>query len=212
MRRTSRGSSGSCGRTPASTRSRSSTSPAAQWFWGREAESDANRESYAQLLIEVHEALVHVFGSRRPLELASWDGGHDSSNAWGEAWSHNATALADVDAVTNHPYGGRGRRATASLGNRSLVEAAEAVSQKPIYVTEVGFPTGNALGDSLNYSEAEQAQAIRRFALWAQHTGYVAGVTFYGYRDSREGGGYGIETHRGRHKPAFRVLEQLRRG
>jgi hypothetical protein len=30
-------------------------------------------------------------------------------------------------------------------------------------------------------------------------------------RDSHEGGGYGIETHHGRHKPAFAVLEGLRR-
>jgi hypothetical protein len=186
--------------------------PGGNWFWGPEAESQANRESYAQLLIEVHEALGHSFGSRRPLELASWDGGHDSSNAWGEAWSRNTEALAAVDAVTNHPYGGRGGRASASLGNRSLVEADEAVSHKPIFITEVGFPTGNALGDSLNYSEVEQAAAIRSFALWARDTGYVAGVTFYGYRDAREGGGYGIETHRGRHKAAFGVLERLHGG
>ncbi|HEY7835885.1 MAG TPA: hypothetical protein VIB59_00380 [Solirubrobacteraceae bacterium] len=186
--------------------------PGGQWFWGAQAESAANRESYAQLLIEVHDALVRSFGARRPLELASWDGGHDSSNAWGEAWSLNATALADVDAVTNHPYGGRGSRAKASLGNRRVVEADEAVSHKPIYITEVGFPTIGPTDDSLRYSEAEQASAIRRFALWARRTGYVAGVTFYGYRDAREGGGYGIETHRGRHKPAFRVLEKLHRG
>src|SRR6185437_1949031 len=66
--------------------------PGGNWFWGASSESSANRESYAQLLIEVHEALVSNFGARRPLELASWDGGHDSSNAWGEAWSRNATA------------------------------------------------------------------------------------------------------------------------
>ena len=186
--------------------------PGGSWFWGPEAESQANRESYAELLIEVHEALVRRFGSRRPLELASWDGGHDSSNAWGEAWSRNAAALAAVDAVTNHPYGGRDGRAQASLGNRRLVEADEAVSHKPIFITEIGFPTGHAFADSLQYSEGEQAAAINSFARWARSTGYVAGVTFYGYRDAREGGGYGIETHRGRHKPAFAVLEQLRRG
>jgi hypothetical protein len=185
--------------------------PGGQWFWGAQAESAENRESYAQLLIEVHDALVRSFGARRPLELASWDGGHDSSNAWGEAWSRNATALADVDAVTNHPYGGRGSRSTAILGNRRAVEADEAVSHKPVFVTEIGFPTTGPTGDSLRYSEAEQASAIRDFALWARRTGYVAGVTFYGYRDSREGGGYGIETHRGRRKPAFRALELLRR-
>ena len=185
--------------------------PGGQWFWGHDAESDENRESYAQLLVEVHEALVARFGARRPLELASWDGGHDSSNAWGEAWSRNAVALADVDGVTNHPYGGRGERGQAILGNRPLIEADEAVSHKPIYITEVGFPTGHNLGDSLLYTEAEQALAISSFARWARRTPYIAGVTFYGYRDAHEGGGYGIETHRGRRKPAFAVLERLRR-
>ena len=186
--------------------------PGGSWFWGPQAESAGNRESYAQLLIEVHRALVASFGARRPLELASWDGGHDSSNAWGEAWSRNPAALADVDAVTNHPYGGRDARALAILGNRRLIEADEAVSHKPIYITEVGFPTGNNNSDSLMYSEAEQAFAIDSFARWASRTGYIAGVTFYGYRDSREGGGYGIETHRGHRKSAYAVLERLRRG
>jgi hypothetical protein len=186
--------------------------PGGSWFWGREAESQANRESYAQLLIEVHEALVSKFGARRPLELASWDGGHDSSDAWGEAWSRNAAALADVDGVTNHPYGGQGERSTAILGHRKLVEETEAVSHKPIYITEVGFPTGHNFSDSLLYSEAEQAYAIASFAQWARHTGYVAAVTFYGYRDAREGGGYGVETHRGRRKAAYGVLARLRRG
>jgi hypothetical protein len=184
--------------------------PGGQWFWGPQAESAANRESYAQLLMEVHDALVANFGARRPRELASWDGGHDSSNAWGEAWSKNAAALADVDGVTNHPYGGRGPRAAAIRGNRRLVEADEAVSHKPIYITEVGFPTGNAASDSLDYTEAEQARAIRSFALWARRTRYIAAVTFYGYRDAHEGGGYGIETHHGLRKAAYAVLEQLR--
>jgi hypothetical protein len=186
--------------------------PGGSWFWGAQAESAENRESYARLLIEVHEALLANFGARRPLELGSWDGGHDASNAWGEAWSRNAAALADVDAVTNHPYGGRDGRAHAILGNRRLIEGDEAVSHKPIYVTEVGFPTGNNNGDSLRYSEAEQAFAIGAFAHWASRTGYVAGVTFYGYRDAREGGGYGIETHRGHRKAAYAVLQQMRRG
>ncbi len=186
--------------------------PGGSWFWGSDAESQENRESYAQLLIEVHEALARDFGSERPLELASWDGGHDSSNAWGEAWSRNAKALADVDAVTNHPYGGRGGRAQAILGNRQLIEADESVSHKPIYITEVGFPTGSNFSDSLLYSEAEQAFAISSFARWARGTGYIGGVTFYGYRDAREGGGYGIETHRGRHKQAYSVLARMRGG
>ena len=185
--------------------------PGGSWFWGPQAESEANRESYAQLLIEVHEALVARFGAARPLELASWDGGLDSSNAWGEAWSRNTAALADVDGVTNHPYGGRGPRAQAILGNRALVAQDEAVSHKPIYITEVGFPTSGPTSDSLRYTQSEQAWATYQFGMWARSTGYVAGVTFYGYRDAKEGGGYGVETHRGARKQAFAALESLAR-
>jgi hypothetical protein len=185
--------------------------PGGSWFWGSQSESRANRESYARLLIEVHEALLANFGAARPLELASWDGGHDSSNAWGEAWSRNRTALADVDGVTNHPYGGTGDRAHASLGDRALVAADEAVSHKPIFITEVGFPTKGPTADSLQYSEDEQASATYRFGLWAQGTGYVDGVTFFAYRDAKEGGGYGVETHRGTKKKAFAALERLHR-
>ena len=183
--------------------------PGGNWFWGSSAEAPANRESYAQLLIEVHEALASNFGASRPLELASWDGGHSSSNAWGEAWSRNATALADVDAVTSHPYGGTGSRANAILGNRRLVESAHLASQKPVYITEVGFPTKGPTGDSLQYSEAEEAWAMFQFAQWARSTGYVAGVTFYGWRDGTEGGGYGIETHAGAKKLAYTALQDL---
>jgi hypothetical protein len=183
--------------------------PAGPWFWGPGAYSSANCESYSRLLIEVHRSLAAHFGARRPLELASWDGGYDSSNAWGEAWSRNAAALAAVDGVTNHPYGGRGARSQAILGDRRLVEADEAVSHKPIYITEVGFPTGNNFSDSLPYTEAEEAWAIGSFARWAKSTGYIAAVTFYNYRDARDGGGYGVESHRGRHKPAYAVLEHL---
>jgi hypothetical protein len=184
--------------------------PGGNWFWGGSSESSTNRESYARLLIEVHEALVANFGAARPLELASWDGGHDSSNAWGEAWSKNAAALADVDGVTSHPYGGTGSRANAILGNRRLVEAAHAASHKPIYITEVGFPTKGPTGDSLQYTEVEQAWALYQFATWAKNTGYVAGVTFYGYRDGTEGGGYGVETHAGVRKLAYTALQELR--
>lgn len=186
--------------------------PGGSWFWGSNSESAANRESYAKLLIEVHEALVANFGNSRPLILASWDGGHDSSNAWGEAWSKNTTALADVDGVTNHPYGGTGNRSTAALGNRGLVEGDEAKSHKPIFITEVGFPTKGPTGDSLQYTETEEASAIFNFAAWAKTKGYIVGVTFYNYRDEGEGGGYGIITHSGTKKRAYTALKQFNEG
>jgi exo-beta-1,3-glucanase (GH17 family) len=91
------------------------------------------------------------------------------------------------------------------------VARATAISHKPVYITEVGFPTAGPTADSLRYTEAEQASAIYRFGRWAEHTKYVAAVTFFTYRDEREGGGYGVETRRGVKKKAFKALERLQR-
>lgn len=186
--------------------------PGGSWFWGSSSESAANREAYARLVIAVHEALVKEFGAARPLQICSFDGGHDSSDAWGEAWSRVPGALAACDAVTNHPYGGTGNRSTAILGDRALVERTHALSGEPVWVTEVGFPTKGPTGDSLQYTEAEQAWAMYHFFEWAAATGYVPVVTEYGYRDSGEGGGYGVETHAGAHKLSFTAVQEFDAG
>jgi len=86
------------------------------------------------------------------------------------------------------------------------------VTGKPVAVTEVGFPTGHNAGDSLLYSEAEQAWSMYHFYEWASHTGYVRVVTEYGYRDGEEGGGYGIETHAGAHKKAYTAVQEMAAG
>jgi hypothetical protein len=182
--------------------------PGGQWFWGGEAESQANRTAYANLIVAVHDALVANFGAARPLILASYDGGHDSSNAWGEGWSQNATALADADMITEHPYGGVGERSVASLGDRANVQAAYAKTHKPIAITEVGFPTKGPTGDSLQYSEAEQASNVARIVAWARSTGFVKAITIYGYRDAGAEGGYGLQKHDGTKKPAWLALER----
>jgi len=180
--------------------------PGGQWFWGGEAESAANRSAYAQLIVAVHDALVASFGAARPLILASYDGGHDSSNAWGEAWTQNKAALADADMITEHPYGGVGERAVASLGDRVNVQAAYAKTHKPIAITEVGFPTKGPTGDSLQYSETEQARSIAGIIGWARSTGFVKAITVYGYRDAGLEGGYGLQKHDGTKKAAWLAL------
>jgi hypothetical protein len=191
--------------------------PGGSWFWGSSSESSGNRESYGKLVVEVNKALVANFGVARPLELCSWDGGHDSSNAWGKAWSKVSGALAACDAVTNHPYGGTGTRKPTSesggiYGARKLVEETHHETSKPVDITEVGFPTKGPTGDSLQYTETEQAWALYNFDTWANHAGYIPFVTFYGYRDEKEGGGYGIETHAGAKKKAWTALQQFAAG
>jgi hypothetical protein len=180
--------------------------PGGEWFWGEDAESPANRDAYAKLIVAVHDALAARFGSKRPLILASYDGGQLESNAWGEAWSKDQTALDDADMLTEHPYGGTGERASASLGNRAKVQAAHAQTGKPIAITEVGWPTKGPNGNSLQFSEAEEAANITSFLGWARASGYVKVATIYNYRDTGEGGGYGVQTHLGVEKPAWFAL------
>lgn len=181
--------------------------PGGQWFWGRDAESSANREAYGRLVIAVHEALVREFGSRRPLQLCSADGGHSSSDAWLGGWSRVAGAVEACDELTNHPYGGNGDRSQASRGNRRLVEETIALAHKPVAITEVGFPTSGPTADSLAYTEREQAKAVFDFITWARaRAPAVALVTVYGYRDATLGGGYGVELHSGVRKLAYSAL------
>jgi hypothetical protein len=181
--------------------------PGGSWFWGSDAESTANREAYGRLVLAVHEALVREFGSRRPLQLCSADGGHSSSDAWLEGWSKVPGAMGACDDLTNHPYGGKGDRPQASLGNRVLVEKTIALAHKPVAITEVGFPTRGPTSDSLAYSESEQANAVFDFVTWARAKApAVALVTVYGYRDATLGGGYGVELHSGVRKLSYAAL------
>jgi hypothetical protein len=160
-------------------------------------------------VVAVHNALVKEFGTSRPLQLCSMDGGHDSLDAFGEAWMKNKEALAGCDMLTNHPYGGQGAREAAKLGDRKLVERTWTLTGKPVAVTEVGFPNGHNAGDSLLYSESEQAWAMYHFYEWASHTGHVPVVTEYGYRDGQVGGGYGIENHAGARKQAYTAVKEF---
>jgi Glycosyl hydrolase catalytic core len=186
--------------------------PGGQWFWGDDAESEANRSAYAQLVIAVHDALLARFGASRPLVLASYDGGQVSSNAWGEAWTQNATALADADMLTVHPYAGTDDRASYVLGDRAKVQAAHAKTGKPIAITEVGFATKGAGGDVPEISEAEQAGAVAGIVAWARTQGYVKAIVIYNYRDTGEGGGYGVQKHDGTRKPAWPALARAAAG
>jgi hypothetical protein len=186
--------------------------PGNAFFWGKGAEAEANRSAYANLIVAVHDALAARFGAKRPLIFASYDGG-DSSNAWGEAWTQNTTALADADMLTEHPYGLGTQRSSAALGNRAEVEAAHAKTGKPIAITEVGWPTNGATVESgpVEYSEAEQANNIGAFVYWARQTGYVKSLTIYNYRDTGEGGGFGVQTHAGAKKRSWFALIQAAR-
>jgi Glycosyl hydrolase catalytic core len=186
--------------------------PAGSWFWGSGAESPANEAAYANLLNVVHAAFVKEFGSARPLILGSYGNASAFEGEWGQAWWRDVNHES-VDGVTVHPYGGTDNRSASAEGNRLQVAQAHEQTGKPVYVTEVGWPTAlgqPATGDSLQWSEAEQAQNITSFIDWAKSTGYVADVTIFNYRDYGTNDWYGIESSAGRHKPAYAALAAFR--
>ena len=185
--------------------------PGGSWFWGSEADSEANVKAYAALLKTVYETFA-PYGSARPKLLASYDGGSASKEGeWGARWFKLINPKW-IDGVTVHPYGGTGSRESSALGNRASVERAHAETGLPVWVTEVGWPTAvgqPATGDSLQWSWAEQAANIASFVKWARGTGYVADVTIFQYRDYGTNDFYGIETSSGAHKPSYETLRTL---
>lgn len=173
--------------------------PDGSWFWS----DPKNYAAYTRLLKAVHEALAADFpASIRPRVLAAWDG------SFGLGWKALG-GLAYCDGVTVHPYGGATGATGGALGNRRSVEEAHAQSGKPVYVTEIGWPTAvgkPATGDSQQWSETQQAESITGFVRWARATGYVAMVDVFGYVDYGANNWYGIERRDRTHKPAFAAL------
>ncbi len=183
--------------------------PGGSWFW-----SDPNNFSaYVALLKATHEAFAALPAASRPKILASWDGG-GAGRTWGDGWK-NLGGLAYVDGVTVHPYGGTGERAESALGDRGDVEQAHAESGLPVYVTEIGWPTdvgGEPTGDSLQWTESQQAENITNFITWAKSTGYTAMVVIFAYRDYGINSWYGIEREDGSRKLSYAALAAFKAG
>ncbi len=161
---------------------------------------------YANLTKAVHSALEANFASAvRPKLLVSYDGGYNGS-AYGRAIF---AAGAVADGVTVHPYGGHG--AGSALGNRERVTQAHAETGLPVYVTEVGWPTATGMpqtGDSLQWTEQQQAENITNFISWARSLGYVDDVTYFNYADYGANDWYGIVNATGTaHKLGYAALK-----
>jgi hypothetical protein len=189
--------------------------PGNEWgAMGPNAGSAANAAAYDHLLKVVHEALVANFGTDYPPVLASYDGG-EGPTTWGqEMWAAEPNVGNYINGITLHSYGGTSSRAHSALGDRGMIEAAHAQHPNiPIYITEVGWPTAvgqPSTGDSLQWTEAEQAQNITSFVNWAKGTGYIQDVTIFNYRDYGSNDFYGIETAGGGHKLSYTALAAFR--
>ncbi len=176
-------------------------------FWS----DPKNYAAYAKIAKAVHEALATLPAASRPAELCSWDGGEASASPdkpWGQGIKA-AGALPYCDGVTVHPYGGASGGDGGALGGRKDVELAHSESGKPVYVTEIGWPTAAgqpATGDSQQWTEAQQASNITGFMQWASATGYVPMVIYFNYVDYGTNDFYGIETKARKHKLGFAAL------
>jgi hypothetical protein len=183
--------------------------PGNKIFWS----DPTNYKAYAKIAQAVHEALATLPAASRPVELCSWDGGEASPNAnkpWGQGIKA-AGALPYCDGVTVHPYGGANGGDDGALGGRKDVELAHSESGKPVYVTEIGWPTAvgkPATGDSQQWTEAQQAANITGFMQWASGTGYIPMVIYFNYVDYGSNDFYGIETKERKHKLGFAALAE----
>jgi hypothetical protein len=194
------------------------------------ADSTANAQAYGDLVEATYNAFHAQYGSNSPKILAyTFANGCSNGSAVGcsdpwasELLAHDPTIANYYDGVLLHPYGGTGDSTLSAQGDRNAITSAHQYTGKPVYVTEVGWPTDcsgscpsstNETGDSLQWSEQEQADNIYNFITWARGTGYVNAVYIYAYLDDAAPGWYGLSRGdnnpngaRYTHKPAWTVL------
>jgi hypothetical protein len=197
--------------------------PDGSWFWGSNAKDQTNATAYANLLKTVHNTFVSRFGSNHPLILANWD------YTWGsEVWGSDPNVNSYIDGVIVHPYGGHSctsypTNCSSAHGNVQQVSDAHAATGMPVYLTEVGWPTdcsgscpssANETGDSLQWSQRQQADNIYNFINWARSTGYVKAVIIFGSHDYGTNNYYGVEgpSSLGSYKPSFYALGEAAKG
>jgi hypothetical protein len=166
----------------------------------------ANHQLYADITKAVHSALEANFAAAiRPKLLVSYDGGFNGSEYGRAVFAAGAVA----DGVTVHPYGGHG--SSSASGNRERVIQAHSETGLPVYVTEVGWPTAVGqlpTGDSLQWSEQQQAENLTNFVDWARALGYVSDVTYFNYADYGTNNFYGIVHSNGTgHKLSYDALK-----
>jgi putative glycosyl hydrolase len=188
--------------------------PGGEWFWGAGAGSAGNAAAYATLIRKTRAAFTAA-GLTTKL-LASFDGGHAGATGWGKAvMAADPGAYSVVDAITMHPYGGTGTKAESALGARQGTTDAHNLSGKPVWITELGWPTAigqPATGDSLQWTEAEQAANITNFVGWARAQGWIGLVTIFMWADYGSNNWYGVTKSDGvTRKPSFAALAAVSR-
>lgn len=181
--------------------------PAGEWFWGPNANTPQNAAAYAALIRAVWEA-SKTWSLKAPLLLASCDGGRAAPQWLEWMMAADPKILECFDLPTAHVYGGTGARTGSAEGNRAAVRKVHALTGKQVAVTEVGWPTLKATGDSLQWTEAQQAANITGFLQWAKASKEVALTCIYNYRDGANDPGYGLaHPTNGAYKPAWQAFQ-----
>jgi hypothetical protein len=182
--------------------------PYGSWFWGANAADAQNEAAYANLVKSVHQAFQTKYGASAPKILAAYD----KTSGW---WAGMVAAVPNItsyfDGVVVHPYGGTDSIASSALGNHALVTQAHNDTGKPDWITEFGWPTAvgqPATGDSLQWTQPQQATNIYNFVNWARSTGYVSALTYFNYRDYGTNNWYGLENGAGTKKTGWTALAE----
>lgn len=181
--------------------------PWGPWFWG-EAESAANAKAYAELVEAVKaafETYAAAHGGKRPLILMSYS----PFNGWGaRVVAQKADAYTHCDGVVLHTYTKEGGKAVAKRGDQQpFLSEVFAKFKKGLWITEHGLPTGSESGDSLQYSEAEQALGLEEAVHDYKATVYVEGYFYYQFRGAEHE--YGLVSAGGTKKQAFNKMKAL---
>jgi hypothetical protein len=199
--------------------------PYGSWFWGSSADDQTNADAYGDLVEATYNAFHTKYGSNGPKILANtFANGCANGNAvgcsdpwWGWLKSHDPTIANYYDGVIMHAYGDTSDPTLSAEGNRNAVTSAYDATGKPVYVTEVGWPTDigsnsspssvNETGDSYQWSLTGQCNNIYNFITWTRGTNYVNAVFYFNYADYGTNDFYGIETHTQSHKPSYNALK-----
>jgi hypothetical protein len=184
--------------------------PGNPYFWGANARNEGSR--YAGIVENVASTLAGGLpaGQPRPRLLVSYDGGFEGDQYGRNLVKADPNLLKLNIGWTVHPYGGKSSVTQSALGGRIRVTEAYADTHLPVYVTEVGWPTAlgqSATGDSLQWTESQQAENITNFVGWARALKYVGSVVYFNYRDYGSNTWYGIESASGTRKLSYNALK-----
>jgi hypothetical protein len=142
---------------------------------------------------------------------------------WADAVTRADPGIGDViDGLAVHPYGARTLRGDPNSSYAATRRVRESFAAhgitRPVWITEVGLCTSPRASRGVCGDEDDQADAIRYYFADLRRTPWIEALFVYGWRDAGASDPsdfeqwFGLLTHDGRPKPAFRAFrEEARR-